>query len=129
MLNTTQYLTWEEEFDASKEDSSSYFHPCAEIINTLELRQKTYDGYYYSREGELIAFDTNLKVQKAGMVIRREALDKFLDIKNLHLAWFVNAAKEVHGGNAEITKYADWTGLLEYREGSVQGEYYIKESK
>lgn len=129
MLNTTQYLTWEEEFDASKEDSSSYFHPCAEIINTLELRQKTYDGYYYSREGELIAFDTNLKGQKAGMVIRREALDKFLDIKNLHLAWFVNAAKEVHGGNAEITKYADWTGLLEYREGSVQGEYYIKESK
>ena len=129
MINSTQYLTWEEEFDASKEDSISYFHPCAEIINTLELRQEKYDGYYYSREGELVAFDTNLKGQKAGMVIRREALDKFLDIKNLHLAWFVNAAKEVHGGNAEITKYADWTGLLEYREGSVQGEYYIKESK
>lgn len=129
VLNTTQDLLWEEEFDASKEDALSYSHPCAEIINTLNLRQKKYDGYYYNEEGELIAFDTDLTKQKAGMIIRKDALDKFLDTVNLHLVWFVNASKEIHGKDLSITKFTDWTGLLEYTGDSVQGEYYIDVSR
>lgn len=127
VLNTTQYLLWEEEFDASKEDALSYSHPCAEIINTLNLRQKKYDGYYYNEVEELIAFDTDLTKQKAGLVIRKDALDNFLDDKNYHLVWFVNAAKEVHGKTLMITKFTDWTGFLEYTGASVLGEYYIME--
>lgn len=42
VLNATQDILWEEEFDASKEEALSYSHPCAEIINTLALRQKKY---------------------------------------------------------------------------------------
>ena len=61
VLNATQDLIWEEEFDASKEDALSYFHPCAEIINTLKLRQKKYDGYYYDEAGVLIALHNFLK--------------------------------------------------------------------
>lgn len=129
VLNTTQDLLWEEEFDASKEDALSYSHPCAEIINTLNLRQKKYDGYYYNEEGELIAFDTDLTKQKAGMIIRKDALEKFLDTMNLHLVWFINASKEIHGKDLSITKFTDWTGLLEYTGDSVQGEYYIDVSR
>lgn len=44
ILNATQDLLWEEEFDASKEDALSYFHPCAEIINTLGLKQRNMMG-------------------------------------------------------------------------------------
>ena len=79
--------------------------------------------------GIIIAFDTDLTKQKAGLVIRKDALDKFLDIKKLHLVWFVNAAKEIHGKTLMITKYTDWTGLLEYTGDIVQGEYYIIESQ
>lgn len=129
VLNATQDLLWEEEFDASKEDALSYSHPCAEIINTLNLRQKKYDGYYYNEAGELIAFDTDLTKQKAGMIIRKDALDKFLDTMKLHLVWFINASKEVHGKSLTITKFTDWTGLLEYTDDSIQGEYYINESR
>ena len=128
VLNATQDLIWEEEFDASKEDALSYSHPCAEIINTLELRQKKYDGYYYDEAGVLIAFDTDLTKQKAGLIIRKDALDKFLDIKKFHLVWFVNASKEIHDKTLMITKFTDWTGLLEYTGDSVQGEYYTIES-
>lgn len=128
VLNATQDLIWEEEFDASKEDALSYFHPCAEIINTLKLRQKKYDGYYYDEAGVLIAFDTDLTKQKAGLIIRKDALDKFLDIKKFHLVWFVNASKEIHDKTLMITKFTDWTGLLEYTGDSVQGEYYTIES-
>lgn len=128
ILNATQDLLWEEEFDASKEDVLSYSHPCAELINTLELRQKKYDGYYYDENDELIAFDTNLTNQKAGLIIRKDALDKFLKIKKFHLVWFINASKEIHDERRTITKFKDWTGLLEYVGDSVQGEYYIVES-
>ena len=127
-LNTTQDLLWEEEYDASKEETISYSHPCAEIINTLDLRQKKYDGYYYDKTGVLIVFDTDLTKQKAGLIIRKDALDKFLEIKKVHLVWFVNASKEIHDKTLMITKATDWTGLLEYTDDSVQGEYYIVES-
>ncbi len=129
VLNATQDILWEEEFDASKEEALSYSHPCAEIINVLGLRQKKYDGYYYDEAGVLIAFDTDLTKQKAGLIIRKDALDKFLDIKNFHLVWFVNASKEIHDKTLMITKFADWAGLLEYTSNSVQGEYYIIESR
>ena len=125
VLNATQSLLWEEEFDASKEEAISCFHPCAEIINVLGLRQKKYDGYYYNEAGELIAFDTDLKKQKAGLIIRKDALDKFLEIKKFHLVWFINASKEIHDNTLMITKFTDWTGLLEYTGDSVKGDYYM----
>lgn len=128
ILNATQDLLWEEEFDASKEEVLSYSHPCAELINTLELRQNKYDGYYYDVNNELIAFDTDLTNQKAGLIIRKDALDKFLKLKKFYLVWFVNASKEIHDESLRITKFKDWTGLLEYTGDSIQGEYYIVES-
>ncbi len=127
ILNTTQDLLWEEEYDASKEDAVSYSHPCAEIIKTLKLSQKKYDGYYCDNKGELIAFDTDLTEQKAGLIIRKDALDKFLNIKQFHLVWFVNASKEIHDKILMITKYKDWSGLLEYTGDTAQGEYYTVE--
>lgn len=127
ILNTTQDLLWEEEYDASKEDAVSYSHPCAEIIKTLKLSQKKYDGYYCDNKGELIAFDTDLTEQKAGLIIRKDALDKFLNIKQFHLVWFVNASKEIHDKTLMITKYKDWSGLLEYTGNTAQGEYYTVE--
>lgn len=124
ILNTTQDLLWEEEFDASKEESLTYSHPCAELITTLGLRQTIYDGYYYDSDGTLVAFDTALTNQKAGLVIRKSVLDKFLSEKKLHLVWFVNAAKEIHDSTLMITNYTDWSGLLVYTGDSVDGEYY-----
>ena len=127
VLNSCQDLIWEEEFDASKEETISVSHPCAEIIKVLGLSQKKYDGYYCNKAGELIAFDTALTKQKAGLIIRKDALDEFLSIKNFHLVWFVNASKEIHNESLMIKKYTDWTGLLEYKGDFVEGDYYITE--
>lgn len=124
-LNTTQELLWEEEFDASQEEAILLSHPCSEIINTLKLYQMKCDGYYYDENRELIAFDTDLTNQNAGLIIRKEALDKFLCIKKLHLVWLINASKEIHDKSLNIIKYKDWTGVLEYTNDSIQGSYYI----
>lgn len=128
-LNTTQAILWEGEFDASKGTPISYSHPCAEIINVLKLKQEKYDGYYYDELGELIAYDSHTVEQNAGLIIRKDALDKFLKISKYYLVWFVKAAKEVHGKSQMITNVTDWTGLLEYNGDVVQGEYYIINEK
>lgn len=124
-LNTTQELLWEEEFDASQEEAILLSHPCSEIINTLKLYQMKCDGFYYDENRELIAFDTDLTNQNAGLIIRKEALDKFLCNKKLHLVWLINASKEIHDKSLNIIKYKDWTGVLEYTNDSIQGSYYI----
>jgi len=41
-----------------------------------------------------------------------------------HLVWFINASKEIHGKKLMVTKFTDWTGLLEYTGDSIQGSYY-----
>lgn len=37
---------------------------------------------------------------------------------------FINASKEIHGKKLMVTKFTDWTGLLEYTGDSIQGSYY-----
>ena len=129
ILNTTQDILWEEEFDASQNEILSISHPCAELITTLGLKQTIYDGYYYDSNGTLVAFDTDLSKQKAGLVISKSVLDKFLNEKKLHLVWFVKAAKEVHDRTLMIKNYRDWSGLLVYTGDSVEGEYYTVEKR
>lgn len=128
-LNTAQELLWEEEFDASQEKAILHSHPCAEIISTLKLSQIKCDGYYYDENRELTVFDTDLTKQNAGLIIRKEALDKFLCIKKLHLVWLINASKEIHNKSLNIIKYKDWTGVLEYTNDSIEGSYYIVKSE
>lgn len=124
IVNATQKLFWEGEFFEAKQESLSSSHPCAELINKLGLRQKKYDGYYYDKENNLIAFDTDLTGQQAGLVIRKSALDVFLRDTKYCFVWFVKASNNIYGKNGYITKYSDWSGLLVYKEDSVDGNCY-----
>lgn len=123
VINTTMDILWNSQYDGSIEDAVSYSHPCAELIKTLRLNQKS--CCYYDENGILTAFDTALINQEFGLVIRKSALDKFLKKRKLHLIWFVNALKEVRTYNGSLTNYRDWDGLLIYDVESVKGEYYI----
>ena len=127
ILSATGYLLWEEEYDASKEEAISYGVPCAEIVEKMKLCQLEYDGYYYDQEGQLAFFDTALTKQKAGIIIRKDILDKFLLQMKMQLVWFVNGSKEIHLNDLSIGKYSDWTGVLKYDGVRVVGEIYRTE--
>lgn len=127
ILSATGYLLWEEEYDASKEEAISYGVPCAEIVEKMKLCQLEYDGYYYDQEGQLAFFDTALTKQKAGIIIRKDILDKFLVQMKMQLVWFVNGSKEIHLNDLSIGKYSDWTGVLKYDGVQVVGEIYRTE--
>lgn len=40
----------------------------------------------------------------------------------------MRSVTEIHDESLRISKFKDWTGLLEYTGDSIQGEYYIVES-
>nr|WP_144036407.1 hypothetical protein [Sporomusa acidovorans] len=119
------HFLWEEEFDASKEKALSWSMPCAELIDDLKLQYGNCDGVFYDENNEIAAFDSSLSGQHAGLVIRKELLDSFLEKRNLRFVWFVNASKEIHLPDGSIGEYSDWSGLLSYENGNVTGEIYI----
>lgn len=128
ILSATVDLLWEEEYDASKEKTILCSVPCAEIIEKMKLFQYEYDGYFYDENGELVAFDTSLTNQKAGIVIRKDVLDNFLKSTNMRLVWFIRGAKEIHSNDLTITKWSDWTGLFTYDGNNAIGEIFKTEN-
>lgn len=62
--------------------------------------------------------------QQAGLVIRKSALDVFLRNTKYCFVWHVKASNNIYGKNGYITKCSDWSGLLVYKEDSVDGNCY-----
>ena len=123
VLTATADLLWEGVYDASKKKPISWTVPCPEIIDSLNLRQRSSDCMYYDQAGNLAAFDSELSGQPAGFVIRRDLLDTFLMVNNLKLIWFANADKEVHLPTRETMRWSEWTSLLIYDGIGVRGRF------
>lgn len=119
ILYSTSELIWEEEYDASKDEALCWSVPCAEIIESLGLEQKEYDGFYYDSNGNLAAFDTQLTQGSGGVVIRKNLLDEFLSKNEMDLIWIVQGGKEIHESDLHISRWSDWEALYEYDSGKL----------
>lgn len=76
-------VLWEEEYDASQEETTAFYIPCGKLIEDLHLHQRKHDGYYYTRDGMLACFDGNLDGVYNGLPIQADLLKKFLQMNNL----------------------------------------------
>lgn len=124
-------LLWEEQYDASKKDTISFFVPCKEIIEYSKLKFGKIDGAFYDSNNKLAAFDLKVINQGQGLIVRKDIIDKFIKSSNLNLVWFVNGEKEIRTDDFSlgVSKYSEWTGALFYEEGTVNGEIQKRESK
>lgn len=112
---------WEEEFDASQDDPTSFHIPCKELIESLKIQQKKYDGYFYDAQNQLIAYDSVDNKYSHRFIIRKDYIDKFLEEKNYVLFWTNMGEKRFNVGINEL-KYSEWSGLNWYSKGKYQGE-------
>ena len=103
ILHATTDLLWEEEYDATKEETISRSFPCGELIATMKLRQIEADGFWYDTDGKLAAFDTDLTQKINSVVVRKDILDAFLKKTGLQLVWLVDAEKEIHNSDYSIS--------------------------
>ena len=122
ILTSTVELLWEEEYDASKENTITICHPCPKLIQDMNLQQEKNDGYYYDDTGKLAAFDTSLTQKTTGVLVRKDILDKFLSLNDFRLVWFVDAEKAVHPDENKISMLSRWKGLFIYNDGTIEGD-------
>lgn len=122
ILHATTDLLWEEEYDATKESAISQSLPCANLIETMNLKQQKADGFYFDSNGILAAFDTDLTQEINSVVVRKDILDTYLDKTGMKLVWLVDAEKEIHAADYSITKWSEWESVFIYEGSDITGE-------
>ena len=124
ILHASTNLLWEEEYDASKKDPISWSVPCAEVIEKLHLRLRGPDGFYFDCDGKLAAYDVKLTQNRNCVVIRKDLLDKFLDLNGMKLIWIMEGEKEIHGANWSTLAYSKWESLFTYEKDHISGNIH-----
>ncbi|MCL2592035.1 MAG: hypothetical protein FWD82_01595 [Defluviitaleaceae bacterium] len=129
VMPTYSNFTWEEGYDSSQEESTSFYMPCKDIIDYLELEQREYDGYFYNKDDILVAFDGTLSKNSNGLLIRKDYIEKYLADNNLRLFWACLGEKNFHSGGISSRDFVrgEWSGLFHLENGSVIGKMEHKE--
>lgn len=116
------HFSWESEYDASQETAISFSVPCKEIMVGLQLNQREYDGYYFTQEGILAAFDGSLSGSPTGLLIRKDFLVRFLRENALSLLWLCNGEKQYFQGDRQQI-WGEWMGVFFLNSDGVAGEF------
>lgn len=115
---------WEEQYDASQEQTTSYHIPTGQIIRELGMYQKQYDGTFYF-EDEIVAFDTRiLGAENGELLIRRDMLDEFIRRKGIITFWNVVGEKQFFLGKNN-QKWKRREGYYIYTPTKVHGRIRI----
>ena len=115
-----QYL-WEEEFDASQAETTSFDLPCKDILEQLSLSQREHDGFFFDSSGTLVAFDSDLCELHCGLLIRKDYLDAFLNKNGYALFWECLGEKQFFkGSHSQI--WTEWEGVYILRNGVIEGK-------
>lgn len=122
LMPATSRVLWEEQYDASQEETTTFYIPCGSIIKGLQLEQKVSDGYYYSKGGVLVCFDSDLCGIGKGFLVRADYLNKYLEDQNVQLMWTCIGEKQYFLGDHN-QKWSTWKGYFTYENGKVQGEF------
>lgn len=90
---------WEEEYDASQEEATSFAIPAGHIIQEMKLYEKDVDGIYYRNE-EVAAFDLSLVGNPhTEIVIRRDVLNEYIEKTGFQAFWTVIGEKQFFMGD------------------------------
>lgn len=121
ILRAYSELSLENEYDASKFSSKRIGVACSKFIEMFNLEQKEYDGIYYDENGEIATFDTNNLQNSGGVVVRKDLLERFLQINHFKLIWFIGIGKEAKGTNEQDFIREDFHGVLFYDKKDDNG--------
>lgn len=123
------HFCWEEEYDASKKETISFDIPCPELLDKLHLVQRKYDGYFFSQDGDLVAFDGELTNSINGLIIRKDYLDKFLQENDLSIFWDFVGEKQYFTESPREQYYSRWKGFFWMVNSEIQSDIDLAEQK
>jgi len=116
---------WEEQYDASQDETTSYYIPAGNIISALGLYQKTVDGAFFYNE-QLAAFDTRIIGDKHGeLLIRKDLLELFMAKKDVRVFWNVVGEKQFFLGRDSGQVWQRREGYFLYDANRIEGKIEI----
>lgn len=122
LMPAASRVLWEAQYDASQEETTDFYIPCGSIIENLQLSQRESDGYYYSKDGSLVCFDSDLCGIRKGLLIRADYLNRYLEDQNLRLMWTCIGEKQYFLGDHN-QQWSNWKGYFTYHRDDVRGEF------
>ena len=126
VIPASTYLRWEIEYDASQDEGVTFCLPCKEIVDLFNLKQKEYNGYFFSCNDELVCFDASLSGICDGLLIRKDYLERFLVETGLKLIWIGTGEKQFFCEEFNQI-WKRWEGIVFFREGRIEGDLKLIE--
>lgn len=109
-VTAVDYL-WEEEYDASKESTISFYKPTEILFNFLDLQYSKIEGQLLNKDGQLICFDPcATQPTHSCLIVRKNELVQKLEENNLNIFWTVLGEKLIIGGDHRNRD--EWLGRL-----------------
>lgn len=115
---------WEEEYDASQDEATSFAIPAGQIIQEMHLYVKETDGVYYQGE-EIAALDLAiLGNEHTELVIRKDVLNDYIKKTGAQVFWTVVGEKQYFQGNMN-QKWKRREGYFVYENDKITGNVCI----
>ncbi|HVX28523.1 MAG TPA: hypothetical protein VHB70_19395, partial [Parafilimonas sp.] len=126
-----QFL-WEEEFDASKEETISFYKPTEMLFTMFDMQYSKVEGQLLNKTGDIICFDPSASIPSIScLLIKKSDLLKKLAENDLEILWTSVGEKLIIGGHHNRK---EWVGRLNisdvvyFDKGQLKStSYYEKE--
>ncbi len=130
LLTTEEYYQEGGGYDCSIESSIRIRMPCKQLIDGLKLRWNGVEGHFFDERGNLIAFDPSVQTTGPGvLVIKKDAILKYLNDNGLSILWTVVGEKYLLGGRLSQEEYLGRlviSGAYTIKKGKLEGKLNTK---
>lgn len=117
-------VLWEEEYDASQGEPTSFAIPTGQIIQEMELYEKEMDGIYYKDE-EIAALDLSLLGNEyTEVVIRRDIMNEYMKKTGVQVFWTVIGEKQYFLGDVS-QQWKRREGYFVYNNNKIVGSIRV----
>jgi hypothetical protein len=123
MVTAIDFLYESSGFDCSIDSTIGITLPAAPLVGGMRLRGLAAEGQFADPSGRVVAFDPSVRSPgPRALLVRREALQQYLDDNSVDLCWTLLGEKQLIGGGARGS--AGWlqvSGIYRLTETGVAG--------
>ena len=124
---------WEEEFDASKDDTIAFYKPTELIFKLLNLEYSNIEGEFINSEAEVICFDPSAIIQtKSCLLVRKKELINALSAHDYEIIWTSVGEKLIIGGHYNRDDYVGRLNISDvayFEAGDFRKTSFYEEEK
>jgi hypothetical protein len=121
---TFKYMRETSGFDCSVADTFSLSLPHPDLLRGLGATWSGIAATYLDSDGKVVAFDPGASVNgPSGLLVRRDALDSFLERQQLAICWIVGGGKRAAEGAPRYHTIGErnFGGIFTYASGILEG--------